>query len=196
MISALASKHLIPDASPEPADGRNGSSADISPSLINFRLTPESGHCRHEVDGNIKCNNRFLWGLRRPLINAGAEPGDLAILEFDVSKHTVNLTLGGEELADVWDSGNIDLPPPEIGEMDAVASVVEGNASPKEWQPIGNAPANQDLKVRLQDALGRWTLPNPSKLIPGKGWIDGWSGRPLGEVPVDWQDWDEPPTEF
>jgi hypothetical protein len=39
--------------------------------------------------------------LRRPLINAGAEPGDIAILEFDVSKH-MNLTLGGEELADMW----------------------------------------------------------------------------------------------
>ncbi len=64
------------------------------------------------------------------------------------------------------------------------------------WQPIANAPANQDLKVRLQDALGRWTLSSPCKLIPGRGWIDGWSGKPLGEIPVDWQEWDEPLIAF
>jgi len=73
---------------------------------------------RRELDGSIKCSNGFLWGLRQPLINAGAEPGDVSIFEFDLSKRTVNITLGGEELADMWESGNIDLPPPEIGETE------------------------------------------------------------------------------
>ncbi len=71
-----------------------------------------------QLDGSVRCGNRFLWGLRRPLINAGAEPGDVAILELDLSKRTVNITLGGEELADMWESGDIDLPPPEIGEAE------------------------------------------------------------------------------
>jgi hypothetical protein len=74
---------------------------------------------RRELEENIKCSNGFLWGFRRPLINAGAEPGDVAILEFDLSKRTVNITLGGEELADMWENGDIDLPPPGIGETEA-----------------------------------------------------------------------------
>jgi hypothetical protein len=74
---------------------------------------------RRELEENIKCSNGFLWGFRRALINAGAEPGDVAILEFDLSKRTVNITLGGEELADMWENGDIDFPPPEIGETEA-----------------------------------------------------------------------------
>jgi RNA polymerase alpha subunit len=72
-----------------------------------------------ELDGSVKCNNRFLWGLRRPLINAGAEPGDVSVLEFDVSKRTVNITLGGEELADMWETGDIDTPAPEQADVDS-----------------------------------------------------------------------------
>ena len=32
-----------------------------------------------ELAGSVKCSNRFLWGLRRPFVNAGAEPSDVAI---------------------------------------------------------------------------------------------------------------------
>jgi hypothetical protein len=72
-----------------------------------------------ELDGSVKCSNRFLWGLRRPLINAGAEVGDVAIVEFDLSRRTANIALGGEELVDIWESGDIDLPLPEISESEA-----------------------------------------------------------------------------
>jgi Bacterial RNA polymerase, alpha chain C terminal domain/Sigma-70, region 4 len=80
---------------------------------------------RRELGGNVKCSNRFLWDLRRPLIKAGAELGDVAILEFDLPKRTVNITLGGEELADIWESGDIDLPAPESGETEAEDGVEE-----------------------------------------------------------------------
>jgi hypothetical protein len=72
-----------------------------------------------ELDGSVKCSNRFLWGLRRPLVNAGAEPGDVAIVEFDLSRRTVNIALGDEELVDIWESGDIDRPLPENGESEA-----------------------------------------------------------------------------
>jgi hypothetical protein len=47
------------------------------------------------------------------LSNVGAEPGDICILEFDLVKRTVDLTVGGEELVDIWESGDIELPPAE-----------------------------------------------------------------------------------
>jgi hypothetical protein len=78
-----------------------------------------------ELEGKMKCGNGFLWGLRRPLVNAGAEREDVAILEFDVSKRTVNITLGSEELIDMWDTGEIDLPAPDIS--DALSTLPEIN---------------------------------------------------------------------
>lgn len=72
------------------------------------------------IDGPIKCNGRFIWGLRRPLINSGAEPEDVCILEFDLTKRTVNLTVGGEELVDIWESGDIELPAPGAPDVEDV----------------------------------------------------------------------------
>src|SRR5207248_798277 len=81
-----------------------------------------------ELDGDVKCGNGFLWGLRRALMNAGAEPGDFAVLEFDLSKRTVDINSGGEDLVDVWESGDIECPPAEINgseaESDSVAEVL------------------------------------------------------------------------
>jgi hypothetical protein len=70
----------------------------------------------NELEGAIKCSNRFLWGLRRPLLNAGAEPHDVAMLEFDITRRTVDISVGGEELVDTWERGDNDLPPPDEGE--------------------------------------------------------------------------------
>ena len=63
-----------------------------------------------ELERKINCSNRFLWGFRRALVNGGAEPGDVAILEFDFTKRTVNITVGGEEFPELWESGRIELP--------------------------------------------------------------------------------------
>lgn len=72
-----------------------------------------------ELEGDVKCRNGFLWGYRRALVNAAAEPGDVVVFEFDLSKRNVDITLGGEELIDLWDSGDIDLPAPDSAESDA-----------------------------------------------------------------------------
>lgn len=72
------------------------------------------------IDDVIKCKDNFLWGLRRPLSNAGAEPDDVCILEFDLVKRIVDLTIGGEELVDIWESGDIDLPVPEPEDAEEV----------------------------------------------------------------------------
>ncbi|MBM3950800.1 MAG: hypothetical protein FJ311_05035 [Rhodospirillales bacterium] len=63
--------------------------------------------CR-ELDATVKCRDNFLWGLKRPLVNAGAEPGDVCVLEFERSTRKVRITVGGEELIDLWESGDID----------------------------------------------------------------------------------------
>jgi hypothetical protein len=61
----------------------------------------------------LKCRNHFVWSLSRILSNAGAEPGDVCVLEFDLPNRIVNLTVGGEDLADSWESGDIELSLPE-----------------------------------------------------------------------------------
>jgi hypothetical protein len=61
-----------------------------------------------EVDGTVKCRDGFLWGLKRPFSNAGVEPGDVCILEFERTTRIVRITIGGEDLIDLWESGEID----------------------------------------------------------------------------------------
>jgi hypothetical protein len=70
------------------------------------------------LDGILKCRNHFLWSVAKSLANAGAEPGDVCVLEFDLQAHFVTLTVGGEDLADAWESGNIDLLPAEPSEVE------------------------------------------------------------------------------
>ncbi len=60
------------------------------------------------VDATVKCRDNFLWGLKRPLVNVGAEPGDVCVLEFERSTRKVRLTVGDEELIDLWERGDID----------------------------------------------------------------------------------------
>ena len=54
----------------------------------------------------------------------------------------------------------------------------------------------QDLKVRLEDSVGRYVLLFPCRLVPERGWINSWLKTPLAANPVDWRDWDETPIEF
>ncbi|HEY3778083.1 MAG TPA: sigma factor-like helix-turn-helix DNA-binding protein [Rhizomicrobium sp.] len=71
-----------------------------------------------ELAAIIKCKGGFVSGLRRPLLNAGGEAGDVCVLEFCPTSRIVNLSIGGEELVDLWDSGNIDLPAQGLGEAE------------------------------------------------------------------------------
>jgi len=66
------------------------------------------------VDGRLfgtilKARNSFVWSLAKPLERLGAEPGDICILDFNLAASTVNVVVGGEELVDAWESGDIDL---------------------------------------------------------------------------------------
>jgi Bacterial RNA polymerase, alpha chain C terminal domain/Sigma-70, region 4 len=71
-----------------------------------------------EVDGTVKCRDNFLWGIKRPLANAGAEPGDVCVLEFVRATRIVRMTIGGEELIDLWESGDIDVAASEPSDVD------------------------------------------------------------------------------
>ncbi len=60
--------------------------------------------------GNVlKARNNFVWSLAKPLERLGAEPGDMCILDFDLRGRIVDVTVGGEDLVDAWESGDIDL---------------------------------------------------------------------------------------
>ena len=72
------------------------------------------------LDTLLKCKNHFLWSLAKPLAYAGAEPDDICILEFDMQTHIVTLSVGGEDLADAWESGDIDLLSSEQSEAEEV----------------------------------------------------------------------------
>jgi hypothetical protein len=66
------------------------------------------------LEKTLKCRNHFLWSLSRALAQAGAEPEDMCVLEFDLRAHTVDLTIGSDELVDAWESGDIEIPPPDV----------------------------------------------------------------------------------
>ncbi len=71
----------------------------------------------------LKARNNFVWSLAKPLERLGAEPGDMCILDFNLGGRTVDVTVGGEDLVDAWESGDIDLmenetPEPVEGEIE------------------------------------------------------------------------------
>lgn len=72
------------------------------------------------LDTILKCKNHFLWSLAKPLAYAGAEADDVCILEFDTQAHVVTLSIGSEDLADAWESGDIDLLTAEQSEAEEV----------------------------------------------------------------------------
>jgi hypothetical protein len=80
-----------------------------------------------EIEATVKCRENFMWGLQRALLNAGAEPGDVCVLEFERSVRRVRITVGGEELIDLWESGDIEAATSAI--MDAEESKDEHDHS-------------------------------------------------------------------
>ena len=57
-------------------------------------------HGNSEPNGSLKIKNNFIVGLRKPLYENGAEPGDLCLLMFDMGRRRVELQLGGPDLVD------------------------------------------------------------------------------------------------
>ena len=53
-----------------------------------------------EPIGSLKVKNNFIVGLRKPLYENGAEPGDLCLFIFDTGCRRVELQLGGPDIVD------------------------------------------------------------------------------------------------
>jgi hypothetical protein len=152
---------------------------------------------------SILAGNDRLTGLHRAVAIRGGEPGDVIVVTFDLSKLSAEIRFGDEA------NGEADLQTPTPSPSTSLLGTPLNEASlalgiegvtpvseTEEWQPIATAPHEQDLKVRLEDAVGRYPLLFPCKLISGLGWINSWLETPLAADPVDWRDWDEPAIEF
>jgi hypothetical protein len=57
-------------------------------------------HGNKEPSQSLKIKNAFIVGLRKPLYENGAEPGDLCLFVFDIGRRSVELQLGGPDLVD------------------------------------------------------------------------------------------------
>jgi thiamine monophosphate kinase len=57
-------------------------------------------HGDRESSWSLKIKNTFIVGLRKPLYESGAEPGDLCLLVFNMGRRSVELQLGGPDLVD------------------------------------------------------------------------------------------------
>ena len=50
----------------------------------------------------------FLYPIRKPLAYLGAEPDDFLLLEFDIQTHVLSMRVGGHELIEAAESGDLD----------------------------------------------------------------------------------------
>jgi len=64
----------------------------------------------------LKARNNFVWSLAKSLERLGAEPGDMCILDFNLVSRAVDVMVGGEDLVDAWESGDIDLIEKEVSD--------------------------------------------------------------------------------
>jgi hypothetical protein len=62
----------------------------------------------------FKCGNGFVWGFKRTLVNAGAESGDVLVLEFNAAARVVTVYVGDDALTDQFEAGT----PPLIEDGD------------------------------------------------------------------------------
>lgn len=88
------------------------SGATNLPSFVTSMVEGKEWQIR--IDGKpfgtvLKARNKFVWSLTKPLERLGAEPGDMCLLDFNLRGHTVDVMVGGEDLVDAWESGDIDL---------------------------------------------------------------------------------------
>jgi hypothetical protein len=97
------------------------------------------------------------------------------------------------------DSAGDDLEGNELDTIEADDDLITHNdltGDDKKWHPIANAPAEQELQVRLEDPFGRYVLLFPCRFLPGQGWINSRLETPLPADPVDWRHWDESSVRF
>jgi hypothetical protein len=58
--------------------------------------------------GQATAKDTFLYRIKKPLAYLGAEPGDLVLLQFDIQTRVLNLRVGGHELIEAAESGDLD----------------------------------------------------------------------------------------
>jgi hypothetical protein len=81
-------------------------SVRVPPFVANFCEGEWSLDTRGIKRGEVlKCGNGYIWKLRHPLDVLGAEHGDACVLVFDVSKRTVSIKVGSEDLVDDFEDG-------------------------------------------------------------------------------------------
>jgi DNA-directed RNA polymerase alpha subunit len=61
----------------------------------------------NEIIGTLKITSNFITGLRRPLIECGAEPGDVCLLTFDIPEKRAEIQIGGRDLIDRVTTGEL-----------------------------------------------------------------------------------------
>ncbi len=150
----------------------------------------------------ISAEGDRLTGLHRPIAIRGGQPDDVIVAAFDLRHGTAELRFGDEidgaagtktsTAAPSWSAGT----PRHVQSLSSEIETGAPTNDVEEWHPIATAPMEQDLKVRLEDSVGRYVLLFPCRLVPERGWINSWLKTPLVADPVDWRDWDEAPIDF
>ena len=150
----------------------------------------------------ISAEGDRLTGLHRPIAIRGGQPDDVIVVAFDLRHVTAELRFGDEIDGAAETKTSTTAPSWSVGtprHVQSLSSEIEKGAPTndvEEWHPIATAPIEQDLKVRLEDSVGRYVLLFPCRLVPERGWINSWLETPLVADPVDWRDWDETPIDF
>jgi hypothetical protein len=141
-----------------------------------------------------------LSGLHRPIAIRGGERDDVIVVTFDLRNVSAELRFDDEiDMLTDTSAALVESSTCTPVVLERPVPIIDNRAPTdggEKWIPITSAPVEQNLKVRLEDSMGRYVLLFPCKLIPGRGWINSWLETPLAGDPVDWCDWDEPPVEF
>jgi hypothetical protein len=58
--------------------------------------------------GEAIAKDTFLYRIKKPLAYLGVEPDDFLLLEFDIQTRVLTLRVGGHELIEAAESGNLD----------------------------------------------------------------------------------------
>jgi len=67
-------------------------------------MLPDGTEC-----GKVKCRDTFIWSFSRAFGVLGAEPSDLAVLEFDLKSRQLMVTVGGPDLFDAIQDPNYEI---------------------------------------------------------------------------------------
>ena len=121
----------------------------------------------------ISAEGDRLTGLHRPIAIRGGQPDDVIVVAFDLRHVTAELRFGDEIDGAAETKTSTTAPNWSVGtprHVQSLSSEIEDGAATndaEEWQPIAGAPIEQDLKVRVEDSVGRYALLFPCRLVPG-----------------------------